>query len=109
MRIIKSLFLLVLSFVFNIVFLNQTYYENKLNHFNEKYLLVHAESLDLSVPTGERIGYAFSNTFVSAMISFILLIIVNFLVGFIFFSVRSDVENMKTYSDMEKFSFKSEN
>ena len=109
MRIIKSLFLLVLSFVFNIVFLNQTYYENKFNHFNEKYSLVHAESLDLSVPTGERIGYAFSNTFVSAMISFILLIIVNFLVGFIFFSVRSDVENMKTYSDMEKFSFKSEN
>ena len=101
MRLIKSLFLLVLSFVFNILFLSQTYYENKFNHFNEKYSLVHAESLDLSVPTGERIGYAFSNTFVSAMISFILLIIVNFLVGFIFFSVRSDVEEMKTYSDME--------
>jgi hypothetical protein len=101
MRIIKSLFLLVLSFVFNILFLNQTYYENKFNHFNEKYTLVHAESLDLSVPTGERISYAFSNTFAGAMISFILLIIVNFLVGFIFFSVRSDVENMKTYSDME--------
>jgi len=101
MRLIKSLFLLVLSFVFNILFLSQTYYENKFNHFNEKYSLVHAESLDLSVPTGERIGYAFSNTFASAMISFILLIIVNFLVGFIFFSVRSDVEEMKTYSDME--------
>ena len=101
MRLIKSLFLLVLSFVFNILFLSQTYYENKFNHFNEKYSLVHAESLDLNVPTGERIGYAFSNTFVSAMISFILLIIVNFLVGFIFFSVRSDVEEMKTYSDME--------
>ena len=101
MRLIKSLFILVLSFVFNILFLNQTYYENKFNHFNEKYKFIHSENLDMKVPTGERISYAFSNTFVGAMISFILLIIVNFLVGFIFFSVRSDVENMKTYSDME--------
>ena len=101
MRLIKSLFILVLSFVFNILFLNQTYYENKFNHFNEKYKFIHSENLDMKVPTGERISYAFSNTFVGAMISFILLIIVNFLVGFIFFSVRSDVENMKSYSDME--------
>ena len=101
MRIIKSLFLLVLSFVFNILFLNQTYYENKFNYFNKNYELVQAERQDLDVPTGESISYAISNTFGGAMISFILLIIVNFLVGFIFFSVRSDVENMKTYSDME--------
>ena len=101
MRIIKSLFLLVLSFVFNILFLNQTYYENKFNYFNENNKLMSDKSSELVITTGERIEYAISNTFVGAMISFFLLIIVNFLAGFIFFSVRSDVENMKSYSDME--------
>jgi hypothetical protein len=33
-RIIRSLFLFILSFVFNILFLNQNYYEKKFNHFN---------------------------------------------------------------------------
>jgi len=91
MRIIRSLFLFILSFVFNILFLNQNYYEKKFNHFNEKYSLIHAESLDIKISTGEKIGYAFSNTFATSMISFILLIITNFIIGFIFFSIRKEV------------------
>ena len=91
MRIIRSIFLFFLSFVFNILFLNQTYYEKKFNHFNEKYNIIHSEILDLKISTGERIGYAISNTFAYAIICFILLIIVNFIVGYFFFSIRNSV------------------
>ena len=74
-RIIRSIFILFLSFVLNILFLNQTYYEKKFTHFNDKYKLIHAEDLDLKVSTGERIGFALSNSFVYALVSFLLYII----------------------------------
>ena len=93
MRIIRSLFIFVLSFIFNILFLNQNYYEKKFNHFNEKYTIIHAENMELKISTGEIISYAFSNTFITAMISFILLIISNFIIGFIFFSIRNEVKD----------------
>jgi len=91
MRLIRSIFLFFLSFVFNILFLNQGYYEKKFIHFNEKYKLIHAESPDLVVKTGDKIGYAINHTFANAIISLILLIIVNFIVGIIFFSIRNSV------------------
>ena len=90
-RIIRSLFLLILSFVFNILFLNQKYYEKKFNFFNEKYVLIHAENVDLNIPTKERISYALSNTITNAIISGLLLVIVNFIIGILFFSVRKDL------------------
>jgi hypothetical protein len=90
-----------LSFIFNILFLNQNYYEKKFNHFNEKYTLIHAENLDIKIPTGKEIEYAFSNTFATSMISFILLIITNFIIGFIFFSFRKDVNDpTNTFDDL---------
>ena len=101
MRIIRSLFLFILSFIFNILFLNQNYYENKFIHFNEKYTLIHAENLDIKISTGEKVGYALSNTFSTSMISFILLIISNFTIGFIFFSIRKDIyDSTKSLDDL---------
>ena len=102
MRIIRSIFLVFLSFVFNILFLNQTYYEKKFNHFNEKYIFIHSESLDIKVTTEERISYALSNTFVYAMISFILLTIVNFVVGYFFFSVRNSLAEIMKNNDLSE-------
>jgi len=93
MKIIRSIFLFFLSFVFNILFLNQTYYEKKFNKFNGEYKFIHAEDPNLKISSGERISYAVSNTFVYAMVSFILLIIANFLVGFLFFSIRNSIED----------------
>ena len=102
MRIIRSIFLIFLSFVFNILFLNQTYYEKKFNHFNEKYIFIHSENLEIKVPTGERITYAISNTFAYAMISFILLIVVNFIVGYFFFSVRNSLGEIMKNNDLSE-------
>lgn len=102
MRIIRSIFLIFLSFVFNILFLNQIYYEKKFNYFNEKYIFIHSENLDVKVSTGERISYAISNTFGYAMISFILLIIVNFVVGYFFFSVRNNLGEIMKNNDLSE-------
>ena len=99
MRIIRSIFLVFLSFVFNILFLNQTYYEKKFNYFNEKYIFIHSENLDVNVPTGERISYALSHTFGFAIISLILLIIVNFIIGYLFFSIRNSIREIIKNND----------
>ena len=101
-RIIRSIFILFLSFVFNILFLNQTYYEKKFSHFNDKYKLIHAEDPDLKVSTGERISFALSNAFVYALVSFLLLLIVNLILGYLFFSVRNKIiENIRN-NDISK-------
>ena len=104
-QIIRSIFLFFLSFVLNILFLNQSYYEKKFEHFDEKYKIIHGEDKDLKVPTGERISYAIGHTFGYAMVVFILLIIANFLIGLFFFSIRKRVieiiDNKKDNSDLE--------
>ena len=101
-RIIRSIFILFLSFVFNILFLNQTFYEKKFSHFNDKYKLIHAEDPDLKVSTGERISFALSNAFVYALVSFLLLLIVNLIIGYLFFSVRNKIiENIRN-NDISK-------
>ena len=101
-RIIRSIFILFLSFVFNILFLNQTYYQKKFDHFNNKYIFIHAEESNLKVPTGERINFALSNTFVYALVSFLLLLFVNLIIGFLFFSVRNKIiENIRN-NDISK-------
>ena len=65
----------------NILFLNQDYYIKKFNHFNEKYVFFSDENLDITIPTGEKISYAIGHTFGFAMVVFIILIIVNFLIN----------------------------
>ena len=94
MRIIRSIFLVFLSFVFNILFLNQSYYEKKFNHFNDKFKIIHSKDANLEISAGEKISYSLSNTFVYAMISMLLLIIVNFVVGYIFFNIRNKISEV---------------
>jgi len=99
-RIIRSLFLVVLSFLFSILFLNQKYYSKKFKYFNEKYKLIAGttygvtitpEEVKGGVPTGELWKYSFTHTFVNGIIVFVLLLVVQFLIGVAFFSLRNKV------------------
>ena len=90
LKIIRSIFLFFLSFVFNILFLNQNYYDKKFSQFD---VVVKTNQTNLEISSKKIISFAISNTFVYAIISFILLVIVNFLVGFLFFSVRKSIED----------------
>ena len=93
-RLIRSIFIIILTFVLNILWLNQTYYENKFEYFNNEYKFIYTQ-IENKVPTGKRFSYAFSNTFVKGLISFAILLLVQFLIGFIFFSVRNNVIKAK--------------
>ena len=56
----------------------------------------------MAVSTGERISFALSNTFAYALVSFILLLIVNLIIGYLFFSVRNKIiENIRN-NDISK-------
>ena len=105
-QIIRSIFLIFSSFVLNILFLNQSYFEKKFNYFNEKYTIIHGEDPELKIPSGERISYAIGHTFGYAMIVWILLIIVNFLIGNFIFPVRKNVceiiKNKKDNSEIKE-------
>ena len=100
-RLIRSLFMLVLSFLLNILWLNHTYYENKFEYFNEKYTLIHSETDEVIIPSGEKISYAISNTFGKAMITFVIEIVVQFIIGFFFFSLRNGVLRAKRRSNLD--------
>jgi hypothetical protein len=100
-RVIRSLFIFILSFVLNILWLNHSYYEQKFDYFNKKYIIIKSETEKITIPTGEKINYAISNTFGKAMISFILEIVIEFLIGFIFFSIRNNVLRAKRKSNLD--------
>ena len=101
-QIIRSLFIFFLSFVLNILFLNQSYYEKKFNHFNEKYLFFEKETIDIEISSGEKISYAIGHTFGYAIAVFVFLIIINFLIGFIFFHLRNKVIEVKKKTDAKE-------
>lgn len=99
-RIIRSLFMVVLSFLLSILFLNQKYYSNKFKYFNEKYKLIAGttdgvtitpEEVVGGVPSGELWSYSFSHTFVNGIIVFAILLVVQFIIGVAFFSLRNKV------------------
>ena len=102
LRIIRSIFLVFLSMVFNILFLNQNYYEKKFIYFNDKFTIIHSEDTNLEISLGEKISYAISNTFIYALISMILLLIVNFIIGYIFFSIRNKICEASRNNDISE-------
>ena len=71
--IIRTIFIFFFSLLFNIFFLNQTYYAKKFNYFNEKYKLIHSENSDLYIPNKERILYVLRNTFANSIIKIIII------------------------------------
>ena len=102
MQIIRSLFVFFLSFVLNILFLNQSYYEKKFKHFNEKYKFLFEEDQDIEIQNGEKISYAIGHTFGYAIVVFIILVIVNFLIGYIFFYLRNKIIEIKKKNNLNE-------
>ena len=100
-RFIKSLFLLVLSLILNALFLTQYYFSEKFKYFNSKYKLIVTKTDEITVvfdeitegniPKIELWKYAFCHTYINAIIVFAVLIVVEFLIGIIFFSLRNSV------------------
>ena len=101
MRFIRSLFMIVLAFMLNVLFLNQNYYSDKFTYFNKEYKLITTkreefiiepeEISDLKIPEIELWKYAFFHTYINAIIVFAALLVAQFIIGVIFFSLRVNV------------------
>jgi hypothetical protein len=78
--------------------LNQKYYSKKFRYFNEKYKLIAGttdgitispeEVVFTQVPGNDIWKYSFTHTFVNALIVLALLIVIQFIIGVAFFSLR---------------------
>ncbi len=102
-RFIRSIFIIFVSLVFNLLYLDQTYFEKKFEHFQEKYKLVYGENENIKIPLGERISYALGKVFVNAIICFAFLLLVQLIVGALFLSIRNKVIKAKIKKSQKGF------
>jgi hypothetical protein len=103
MKIIRFIFLIILNMFFNSVFIGEKYFVEKYNYFNEKYNLEQSADKDFKIPTGEKIGYSFGHGFINALKSFIICLIFQFVLGFIFFGTKKKVDYLiERKKDKEK-------
>ena len=94
MKIIRFVFLIILNIFFNTIFLGQNYFIEKYNYFNDKYNLEKEAKKELIISDSEKINYAFKHCFKNAFISFILCLIIQLIIGFIFFGTKKKISNI---------------
>ena len=112
MRFIKSLFIIVLSFLLNILFLNQNYYSQKFKYYNQKYKLIASqiyeyevkleEVSDEKIPASDLLKYAFDHTIIYSIIVFIILLVIQLIIGKLFFSLRNSVLEVIKKNDLKE-------
>ena len=110
-RIIKSIFMIILALLMNILFLNQNYFSKKFKYFNEEYKLISIKTDEYTVlseeiseddiPKSKLWIYAFSHTYVNAIIVFVILLIIQFIIGIVFFSLRKSVLDVIKKNDLD--------
>ena len=102
LRFIRSLFLVVLSIILSILWLDPIYFEKKWNHFNEKYSISNSPNTNIEIPLSERVSYASSKGFGYTVVNLIVLIFADFIIGILFFSLRAEIENILSRGKMSK-------
>jgi hypothetical protein len=106
MKINRFIFMLITNIFFNTILLSQNYFLQKYNYFNDKYDLEKSAEKNLIISVGERITYAFGHCFLNAIISFIICLIIQFIIGIFFFTTKKKIDNVieikeKTEQDKE--------
>ena len=98
-RLIRSVFMIVLAFLLNILFLNQSYFSKKFSYFNqnykllayknEEYIVNAKEVTDEKIPGMKFFIYALTHTLINGIIVFAILIVLQFILALIFFNLRN--------------------
>ena len=103
LKFVRSLFIVNLSLILSILWLDQKYFEKKWNHFNEKYSFTNKEENgDIEISLSERISYALSKTIAYVIVDLIILIFADFIIGVVFFSLRKEVTVIIEKSKLSK-------
>ena len=88
MKVIRFLFFIGFNFFLNSLFLTQKYFKKKYNFFNEKYSLELTEENYNKINTKEQFIYALEHCVIYSLICFIIIILVQFLINYLFFNLR---------------------
>ena len=103
LKFVRSLFIVNLSLILSILWLDQKYFEKKWNHFNEKYSFTNKEENgDIEISLSERISYALYKTIAYVIVDLIILIFADFIIGVVFFSLRKEVTVIIEKSKLSK-------
>ena len=91
MKLIRFLFMLILNLFINSMTITQNYFKKKYEYFNEKYRLEESDNIKIKINSLERLSYAMKHCFPEVIITFIICMIVQFIINFIFFGIRREL------------------
>ena len=94
MKIIRFIFLIILNMFFNTILISQNYFLEKYNYFDNKYNLDQITDINFKISTGDKVKYSFSHCFKNALISFILCLIIQLIIGLIFFGTKKKIDEI---------------
>ena len=91
MKLIRFLFMLILNIFINSMTITQNYFKDKYEYFNEKYQIEESENMKIKIETLERLKYAMNHCFPEVFVTFIICMILQFIINFIFFGIRREL------------------
>ena len=73
--------------------ITQNYFKDKYEHFNKKYQIeeTDSDSIKIKIPPLERLSYAMKHCFPEVFITFVICMVVQFIINYIFFGIRRDL------------------
>ena len=97
-KINKFCFMIILNIFINSMNLSQKYFFKKYEYFYKKYNLVNNEK---KIKLNAKIQYAIKNGFSEAMISFIICLIIYYLIEYILFNMRRNINYILLEKNMK--------
>jgi hypothetical protein len=93
MKLIRFLLMLILNIFINSMTITQNYFKDKYEYFNKKYQIEEndSDSIKIKIPPLERLSYAMNHCFPEVFITFVICMVVQFIINYIFFGIRRDL------------------
>ena len=94
MKIIRLIFLILLNLFLNSIFLNQNYFSEKYYFFDKKYDFSHKAEKDFKISIGDKINYALKHCITNILISFIICLIIQLIIGLLFYNSKRKIDDL---------------
>ena len=94
MKIIRLIFLIFLNIFITSILLGQNYFVEKYLYFDEKYDFSHKAKKGFKISTNEKIKYSLNKCIISVLISFIICLIAQLIIGLLFFNTKEKIDKL---------------
>ena len=94
MKIIRIIFLILLNLFLNSIFLSQKYFKEKYYYFNNEYNISHEAEKDFRISQSANIEYSLNHSIANILISFIICIIIQLVIGLLFFNTKEKIDGL---------------